>query len=1179
VSALLTPLYELEGFNVLINAVKTGKTPVMATGVVASQKAHLCRAVCEALHKTALVIAASELDAKVLYDDLKTFFTDGVYNYPSKDVIFYSADVHSNDIVKQRLKTINAILSGAARAVVLSIDALADRLCDKDIYVGGIIDIKTGGSLNLDGFMGALISLGYTRCAEAAGAGQFAARGGIIDIVLPDDTMFRIELWDDIIDSVRRVDITSGRSLERLENIKIFPAAEVIYNETIRQSAAANLSKAYEKRLREFGESGKNIETDNLKNSIGRDLSRLTANEPVPNADRYTQFFCSGETTLLDYLPKDTVLFFDEPPRVKSHFQNVTEEFTAAAESRILNGYMLPGQIDILISYSRILRKAHAYPIVLLSTLAQSSDDFTIKTTVSFTIKSSGVAKGNIDALADDIRSLVLLKHRVLFLAGTSQRGRRIAGELTERGVTSAFVRELDGYDIMPGCVVVSKGALRRGFSYQYINFTIISDIEIMGGGDSKKQAAKQRKISKMDVFLDLKIGDYAVHRSHGIGVYRGIEKITDNGINKDYLKLSFSDGGTLYVPVDGMDAVTKYVGADTPKLNKLGGADWGRAKTRARGAIMILAEDLAALYAKRQNTPGFAFSKDTVWQAEFEEGFAFDETDDQLRSIEEVKADMEQPRVMDRLLCGDVGYGKTEVAIRAAFKCAQDGKQVAYLVPTTILAQQHYNTFTQRMKDFPVTVELLSRFRTKKQLDMSMENISKGVSDIAIGTHRLLSKDITFKDLGLVIIDEEQRFGVGHKEKLKRLKENVDVLTLTATPIPRTLHMSLTGLRDLSSLEEPPLERHPVQTYVLEYDPEFVKDAVHRELARGGQVYYLFNRVRSIEEEAARVRRLVPEARVAVAHGQMPERELENIMREFIECAIDVLICTTIIETGLDISNVNTIIVNNADYMGLAQLYQLRGRVGRSNRIAYCYLMYKKDKVLDEVAEKRLTTIREFTEFGSGFKIAMRDLEIRGAGNLLGAQQHGHMDCIGYELYCRMLEEAVAQLRGDTPKKAYETLIDIKANAYIPDYYIENEEIKLEVYKKIAAIENESDRRDMADELSDRFGKVPKCVNELLDVAELKAFARELGINQISQKNGAFIFTFDDDANPDIPGLMPLIKKHTGKLFFTSGGQRSEQKAASNLRHNVITYKVDDNENITPMWLKGLLEQLTVSC
>ena len=677
---------------------------------------------------------------------------------------------------------------------------------------------------------------------------------------------------------------------------------------------------------------------------------------------------------------------------------------------------------------------------------------------------------------------------------------------------------------------------MNRGYEYPLIKFVVISESDIFGQEKKKKKKRKTYEGKKIQSFSELSVGDYVVHENHGLGVYRGIEKVEVDRVAKDYMKIEYAGGGKLYVLATQMDVIQKYADKDAgqPKLNTLGGPEWRKTKTKVRGAVKDIAKDLVKLYAARQEQQGFEYGPDTVWQREFEETFPFEETADQLLAIEAVKKDMESRKIMDRLVCGDVGYGKTEIAIRAAFKAVQESKQVVYLVPTTILAQQHYNTFAQRMKDFPVRVDLLCRFRTQAQQRQTLADLKKGLVDIIIGTHRVLSSDVEFKNLGLLVIDEEQRFGVTHKEKIKKLKENVDVLTLTATPIPRTLHMSLIGIRDMSVLEEAPMERMPIQTYVMEYNEEMVREAISRELARGGQVYYVYNRVNTIVEMTNAVSKMVPEANVAFAHGQMKERELEKIMYEFINGEIDVLVSTTIIETGLDISNVNTMIIHDADNMGLSQLYQLRGRVGRSNRTAYAFMMYRRNKMLKEVAEKRLHAIREFTELGSGFKIAMRDLEIRGAGNLLGAQQHGHMEAVGYDLYCKMLHEAVKEEKGErTPEEEYETSIDIDIDAFIPERYIKNEGQKLDIYKRIAAIENEEEYDDMLEELVDRFGEPPKSVQNLLAVANLKALAHSAWVTEVAQRGNEIKFTMFERAQADPKKIELLVKQYRGRLAF----------------------------------------------
>jgi transcription-repair coupling factor (superfamily II helicase) len=799
---------------------------------------------------------------------------------------------------------------------------------------------------------------------------------------------------------------------------------------------------------------------------------------------------------------------------------------------------------------------ASKFDTVLLSTLAADARDMDVKETVPFSVKSLPPLQFN--DLEGDLRRWREGECRAVVLAGTKYQSQRLADEIVACGFTARFESEEDEGD--PKAVLICRGSLKGGFEYTDIKLAVST---VSAAAEKKRSRRARQAGAKIETFSDLRAGDYVVHENHGIGIYEGIERIAADGVLRDYLKLVYADGGIIYIPTSQMDLIQKYIGgaASKPKLSKMGGTEWTKAKSKARKAVAILAKDLVDLYARRQSAKGVAYSQDTVWQKEFEESFEFQETEDQLLAIEDVKRDMESGKVMDRLICGDVGYGKTEVAIRAAFKTVQDGKQVAYLVPTTILAQQHWNTFIQRMASFPIKVEVLSRFRTKAQQKQTVERLASGRCDIVIGTHRLLSSDVAFKSLGLVIVDEEQRFGVSHKEKLKAFKGEVNVLTLTATPIPRTLHMSLSGIRDLSVLEEPPQERQPIQTYVMEHNPEFVRDAITREIARGGQVYYLHNRVDNIEEEANKVGELVPEASVAFAHGQMSERELESVMMRFISGELQVLVCTTIIETGLDISNVNTIIIQDADYMGLSQLYQLRGRVGRSNRLAYAYLLYRKDKGLAEVAENRLQTIREFTEFGSGFKIAMRDLEIRGAGNLLGAEQHGHMDSIGYDMYCKLLSQAVSELRGKPKEEEFETFVDAPVSAFIPADYIPNEEQKLAIYKKISLVRGESSCSDVKEEIEDRYGPLPKAAENLLFIALLKASAQEAGVLSVVQKGRSIVATFKGDrVRKD--KLNKAVVSQKGRLLFTQAP------------NPYLTYKMLDDDAMTCLrFIKKMLD------
>ena len=768
-----------------------------------------------------------------------------------------------------------------------------------------------------------------------------------------------------------------------------------------------------------------------------------------------------------------------------------------------------------------------------LTTLETRCGDFKVRDVYS--IQAAGVNPYNnsFEMLTQDLKKLKRQGYRVILVSGSRTRAKRLAEDLRDYDLSSFYSEDMVR-TVRPGEIMVVYGCVAEGYEYPMLKFMVISESDIFG----KRKKKRRRKVyegQKIQEFAELKPGDYVVHENHGLGVYQGIEKVEVDKVTRDYMKISYADGGILYILATQMDLIQKYAGADAkpPKLNKLGTPQWNKTKSQVKKAVQVIAQDLVELYAVRQQTEGFVYSPDTVWQKEFEEMFPFEETEDQLRAIEDTKKDMESTKVMDRLICGDVGYGKTEVAIRAAFKAVQDGKQVVYLVPTTILAQQHYNTFIQRLKDFPVRIDLLCRFRTPAQQKKTIEDLKKGLVDIVIGTHRVLSKDVTYKDLGLLIIDEEQRFGVTHKEKIKKMRENIDVLTLTATPIPRTLHMSLIGIRDMSVLEEAPMDRMPIQTYVMEFNDEMIREAIERELSRGGQVYYVYNRVEDIADVAGRVQKLVPGASVSFAHGQMSERELEDIMYDFINGEIDVLVSTTIIETGMDIANANTMIIQDADRFGLSQLYQLRGRVGRSSRMAYAFLLYRRDKLLKEVAEKRLAAIREFTDLGSGIKIAMRDLEIRGAGNLLGEAQSGHMAAVGYDLYCKMLNEAVKELKGEKEEDQFTTTMDLNIDAFIPESYIKNEYQKLDIYKRIAAITTEEEMDDMTEELIDRFGDIPKKVQQLLHIAALKSLAHAAYVTAVEQKGSDFKFTLYEKAKLDPQKIPGLLQRYGNKLVF----------------------------------------------
>jgi len=923
------------------------------------------------------------------------------------------------------------------------------------------------------------VEIGYEREEQIEGPGQFAIRGGIMDVYpLTEEQPIRIELWGDEVDSIRTFDVDSQRSIENLQEVDIYPASE--------------FPKEEEKSV-----------------------------------------------SFLDYFtPEETILFLDEPVRLREKGEGVENEFMEAQKKRLESGYELTEAEVKLYTTDEIVEKMNAFSSIGFYAIEMRCKGMKIRNSYHLQTKSVNPYNSSFELLTRDLKRLKRNGYRVVLLSGSRTRARRLAEDLRDYDLSSFYSEEM-GREVGAGEIMTTYGHIAEGYEYPMLKFTVISETDIFGK-IKKKKKRKTYEGRKILSFTELKPGDYVVHENHGLGIYQGIEKIEVDKIAKDYMKISYAKGGNLYIPATQLDLIQKYASADAkpPKLNRLGTQEWTKTKTRVRGAVKEIAKDLVQLYAARQKQQGYVYGEDTVWQREFEEMFPFEETDDQRFAIEAVKKDMQSSRIMDRLVCGDVGFGKTEIAIRAAFKAVQESKQVVYLVPTTILAQQHYNTFCQRMKDFPVRVDLMCRFRTPAQQKKTIEDAKKGLVDIVIGTHRVLSNDLKFKDLGLLIIDEEQRFGVQHKEAIKKMKENIDVLTLTATPIPRTLHMSLIGIRDMSVLEEAPNDRMPIQTYVMEYNDEMVREAIERECARQGQVYYVYNRVEDIHEVAARVQRLVPDVTVAFAHGQMKERELEKIMFDFINGEIDVLVSTTIIETGLDISNANTMIIHDADQLGLSQLYQLRGRVGRSNRMAYAFLLYRRDKLLKEVAEKRLAAIREFTDLGSGFKIAMRDLEIRGAGNLLGAQQHGHMEAVGYDLYCKMLNEAVRHLKGEIDEETYNTTIDINVDAFIPDNYIPNEYQKLDIYKRIAAIETDEEMEDMMEELIDRFGDIPKKVEKLLEVARLKALAHTVYVTAIEQKGEKLIFTMYEKAKVNPVKIPALITSFKGKLQFNAAAE-----------------------------------------
>ncbi len=1098
---LISPLSELKEYDEIRSLMRKTKGILSLTGCIEGQKAHLIHGLSFDV-PISLVITENDLSGKVIYENLR-FYDPGVLYYPAKDLLFYQADVASNQLDQDRMEVFRAILERKEKehlTIVLPVTALMDYVTKRSFMKAEMLDFILEEEMNFDEVKKSLVLLGYERCAEVDQPGQFAFRGDILDLwALTEDHPVRIEFFGDEVDTMRYFDSETQRSIEELESISVYPA-----------------------------------------------------NDSTGDTAPFIEWFTLREAQV----------FLDEPNHLVEAATVTEEEFRESIERRMAAGSYKKAEAPKMLGTEALCAKLSQKHGIALSVLDMKKQHWDVKESYSITVQSVSAYNNRFEYLVKDLANYKKHRYRVIVLSASHTRAKRLAEELMENGVDAAYSEDRTS-PLLEGQISVQYGHVSRGFEYPLIRFAVISEADLFGEKRHRKKRKKKSEYSgqKIATFNDLSVGDYVVHESYGLGIYRGIEQIEVDGAMKDYIKLEYN-GSNLFILATQLDALQKYASANAgdgkakPKLNKIGTSEWQKTKSKVKSSVQNIAKELVQLYAAREKENGFVYSRDSDWQQEFEEMFPYEETEDQLQAIEDTKHDMESKKIMDRLVCGDVGFGKTEVAIRAAFKAVQDGKQVAYLVPTTILAQQHFNTFAQRMKDFPVKVAMLSRFRTASQSAKTIQELKEGRVDIVIGTHRLLSKDVKFKDLGLLIIDEEQRFGVTAKEKIKQLRANIDVLTLTATPIPRTLHMSLIGIRDMSILEEAPQDRSPIQTYVMEFNPEMVREAISRELARNGQVYYVYNRVKDIADMAGKIQKLVPEATVAYADGQMSRDELEDIMVSFVNGEIDVLVSTTIIETGLDISNANTMIIHDADRFGLSQLYQLRGRVGRSNRVAYAFLMYRRDSMLREVAEKRLAAIKEFTALGSGFKIAMRDLEIRGAGNLLGAEQSGHMEAVGYDLYCKMLATAVSEAKGEAVEEEFDTTVDIAIDAYIPDRYIPNEFQKLDFYKKIAGIENEEDYEDIYDELLDRYGDLPKSVRNLMNVAEVKAEAHRSGISEIKQTGSKVKIQTIPSPFFDVTKLPKIIADQEGRITVHHGDEGAYFLYHGNVADKVNTMK-----------------------
>ena len=1096
--AFIEPLQELSGYE---DMTKAAMQPGLVTisGCIDAQKPHMIYTLGRTRSRR-LIVTFHEQKAKELYDDYR-FFDPSVVYYPAKDVLFYQSDIRGNLLTAERISALRAIHENEQVTVITTFDALMNTM-PRDAQVwDSVLHIAQGDTLDLDALVEQLVRMGYERQYQVDNIGQFALRGGILDIFpLTEENPVRIELWDDEVDTLRTFDVESQKSIENIEKLVVYPACELVLSTEEKAEGIRRLLKeaeAFSDKLRKEMKTEEAYRALSQAKELAQEWEELSE---TAGMDAFLSYFCRERWSLLDYFdPADTFVFFDELSRSAERGRQTELEFSESMKQRLEMGYILPGQMNELFGYKEIMGRLEKYSCCAVSALDIKTCGLKSNGQFGIHVKSVSAYNNSFELLIADLKKYKKNGYRIILLSGSRTRAKRLAEDILNEGLNCFYTEDYD-HDLVAGQIMVCYGKVHQGYEYPILQFAVITDTDIFGEEKKKKKRHRTYEGEKIQQFTDLSVGDYVVHENHGLGIYKGIEKIEVDRKVKDYIKIEYAGGSNLYILATQLDQIQKYAGKDArkPKLNKLGSQEWTKTKGKVRGAVRQIAQDLVKLYAEREEQNGYMYGPDTVWQREFEELFPFEETEDQVLAIDATKRDMESHKIMDRLICGDVGYGKTEIAIRAAFKAVQENKQVAYLAPTTILAQQIYNTFEQRMKNFPVTVAQLSSFRTSKEIKESISELKKGFVDIVIGTHRLLSKDVEFKDLGLLIIDEEQRFGVTHKEKIKKLKNDVDVMTLSATPIPRTLHMSLVGIRDMSVLEEPPTDRVPIQTFVTEHNDEMIREAIHRELARNGQVYYVYNRVRSIDEVAAHIEELVPEANVAYAHGQMEKRMLEKIMYEFINGEIDVLISTTIIETGVDISNVNTMIIEDADKFGLSQLYQLRGRVGRSSRTSYAFLLYRRDRMLTEVAEKRLSAIREFSDFGSGFKIAMKDLEIRGAGNVLGRSQHGHMAAVGYDLYCKMLNQAVNDLKGIKNEYGFETNVDLNVDAFIPSSYIKSEYQKLDVYKRIAGIESEEELSDMCDELGDRYGSLPASAANLLNIALVKSMAHKIGITEI---------------------------------------------------------------------------------
>lgn len=1105
----------------LSNQIENKKSPISISGLTDVGMVELLSAINQYNKKPILLITYNEIQAKQILEIIENFEKEKAVLFPKKEIVTYDFVAESKDLPYERIETLNKIKDKKNLIVVTTIEALMQKLPPKEILFKNILEFKVGDIYNLEELKKTLVNLGYSRCEFIEGRGQFSVRGGIVDISINENLGVRIEFWGDEVDSIRNFNITSQRSINTLDKIKIYPAHEFVLDNSIEEICKKITKKLTEEKQEEI---------------LEQDIEQIKAGNYISKIDKYFNEFYDKQSTLLEYLNDNYLIILDEISKIEARQRNISQDNSNLIKNLIEKEKIVPEALKNITSID--LNQLENEKSVIYF---EKQDIVTNRQAEKYTFnyRQINYYKSEIENLFEDIKRWNKEQKSIYVMVSTKEKAKKLKEILEKEEIACTIDEKLDKTIIVKSTekiVTITIGKLPNGFENFEINQVVVSADELIEGKKKKTFANKAYKEGEKVVFADLKIGDYVVHKNYGIGIFVGVNTITADGTTKDYIKLKYKNDAILYVPTSQLDSIRKYVGGDAinPPINSLGSKDWIKTKEKVKKNLRAVAKELIELYAKREKAKGYAFSKDTPWQSQFENSFPYQETDDQLRCIEEVKKDMENQRPMDRLLCGDVGYGKTEVAIRAAFKAVMDHKQVAYLVPTTVLAQQQYEEFRDRMAEFPIKVDILNRFKSKKYQDEVVKKLKLGEVDIVIGTHRMLSKDVEFKDIGLLIIDEEHRFGVKAKEKIKEYKSNIDVLTMTATPIPRTMHMSIVGIRDMSVIYEPPHNRKPVQTYVLEYDQEVIKEAITKELERDGQVFYIYNRVDTIQKKADEISRLVPEAKVSYAHGRMSGNQIEEIMQDFIDKKSNVLVCTTILESGIDIANANTIIVENADRMGLAALYQIRGRVGRSDRQAYAYITYRKDKMLSEEADKRLKAIKEFTEFGSGFKIAMRDLEIRGAGSLLGEIQSGHLEQVGYDTYCNLLDEVVKEMQGTEIESDIDIQIDLNVTSYIPDEYIEDSAQKIEIYQNIALCRKEEDIQNVVDEIIDRFGNMPAELENLLDIARIKYLAKPFSISKIASKRTAVVFTFEQ-SKYEID-LQKLLKTYKNRIKFSPG-------------------------------------------